>query len=89
MKIYVDSENYCHATNPDSIYREVETDFFDDKCITSPCSALVEGYCCKIKENSIAFYPWKNFDELTAAQAQYELMMAEAAAAYREGVNSV
>lgn len=88
MKIYVDSDFHCHTTNPDGVCREVETDFFDDKCNTLPCAALVEGYCCKIEEKIIAFYPWKNFDELAAAQAQYEADLAEAAAAYQEGVDS-
>lgn len=80
--IYVDSFNHCHRTN-DGTMTAVETDFFVGKC-----DAFVEGHCYAITENSISIYPWKRDDELAAAQAQYELDMAEAAAAYREGVDS-
>lgn len=84
MKIYIDSEYHCHTTNPDGIYREVEHPFFADKCLT-----FVEGYCYDDSKGYLQIYPWKPYNELAAAQTQYELMMAEAAAAYREGVNSI
>ena len=37
--IYLDSDFKCHLTNPNGTYREIETDFFDDKC-----TAFIEGY---------------------------------------------
>ena len=82
-EIYVDSEFKCHTFN-DGTMTVAKTDFFDDKCAT-----FVEGYCYETRENGVAIYPWKSSTELVAAQSQYELMMAEAAAAYWEGVNSV
>lgn len=81
-KIYIDSENKCHAVN-DGTMTTVETDFFDGKCDT-----YIEGFCFESRENSTAIYAWKPFDQLVAAQAQYEADLAEAATAYQEGVNS-
>lgn len=83
MKIYIDSEYKCHTTNPDGTFREVETEFFDGKCDT-----FVEGYCYDTSKGYLQVYPWKPYGELEAAQAQYEADMAEADAAYQEGVNS-
>lgn len=84
MIAYVDSEHRCHTKNPDGNFREVEDSFFDGKCET-----VIEGYCYDDSKGYVQIYPWKDFDELDAAQAQYERMMAEAEAAYREGVDSV
>jgi hypothetical protein len=101
MKVYVDEEFKCHTSNPDSVFLEVTLSksaesFFANKCIT-----FIEGYRLKpegetwIREDGKVFSggemitPWKDYNELAAAQSQYELMMAEAAAAYREGVDSV
>lgn len=96
MKAYIDSEYKCHTTNPDGTFREVETDFFENKC-----TAFVEGYRLKpsgetwTREDGAVFSggemiaPWKPYGELAAAQAQYEADQAELAAAYLEGVNSI
>lgn len=78
MKIYIDSEYCCHATNPDGIYTEVETDFFDGKCTKS-----IEGYRFVpfgeswTREDGVVFRgemiaPWKPYSELDAAQREYE-----------------
>lgn len=101
MKNYIDSEYRCHTTNPDGTFREVVLSenaktFFDGKCTT-----FIEGYRLKpdgetwVREDGEVFSdgemitPWKDLEELAAAQAQYELDQAELAAAYQEGVNSV
>ena len=95
MKVFIDSDFHCHTSNPDNTYREVETTFFDGKC-----ESFVEGYRyipggeSWEREDSVVFCgemiaPWKNYSELDAAQTQYEKMMNEVEAAYREGVNSV
>ena len=84
MKIYIDSESRCHTTNPDGIYREVEHPFFDDKCQT-----FVGGYCYDDSKGYVQIYSWKPYNELAAAQAQYEADQKELAAAYQKGVNSV
>lgn len=80
--IFIDSEFKCHTSN-DGTMTAVETDFFDNKC-----DAFVDGFCCEPRENSTAIYFWKPYAELAAAQAQYELDIAEAATAYQEGVNT-
>jgi hypothetical protein len=93
--IYIDSDFKCHATNPDGTLREVETDFFDDKC-----AAFIEGYILVptgeawkradgvvFKGEMIA--PYKPYNILAAAQAQYDYDQAALAAAYQEGVNSI
>lgn len=81
--VYVDDSHKCHATN-DGTMKEVHHVFFDGKCAT-----FIEGYCYDDSKGYAQIYPWKPYAELEAAQAQYERMMAEAEAAYREGVNSV
>lgn len=98
--ICIDSEFRCHTSNPDGTFREVilsesARTFFADKCTT-----FIEGFRLKpageiwVREDGKVFpngemiTPWKDYDALAAAQAQYELDMAKAAAAYQEGVNS-
>lgn len=90
MKIYIDSQYRCHSTNQDGNLREVETDFFDGKCI-----AFIEGYRFVpagetwTRSDGIVFSgkmitPWKPYDELDAVQREYEqekLADAEAALA--------
>lgn len=77
MKIYVDSEYKCHVTN-DGTMTPIETDFFDNKCQT-----FIEGYRLIpsgetwTREDGVIFTgemiaPWKNYDELDAAQREYE-----------------
>ena len=99
-EIYLDSEFKCHTENPDGMFREVilsETAmlFFANKCKT-----FIKGYRLKpagetwvandgkVYSGSEMITPWKPYEELAAAQAQYELDMAEDAAIYQEGVNS-
>ena len=82
--IYVDLDRHCHISNPDGTFREMEHSFFDSKCQT-----FTEGYCYDDSKGYVQIYPWKPSSDLWAAQAQYELDMAEAAAAYQEGVDSV
>lgn len=92
---FIDTEYRCHTTNPDGLFREVEEPFFDGKC-----KIFIEGYRLKpegetwIREDGHVFSgckmitPWQPSDRLFAAQAQYEADLADAAAAYQEGVNS-
>jgi hypothetical protein len=79
LKIYIDDDFKCHNTNPDGIFREVEDEFFDGKC-----PVFIEGYRLKpegetwVREDGEVFTggkmiaPWKDLDELDAAQRQYE-----------------
>ena len=96
QKIYVDSDFKCHITNPDNLFQEVETDFFNE----GKCTAFIEGYRVVpfgkswTRSDGVIFHgemvaPWKPYSELAAAQAQYERDMADLQAAYQEGVNSV
>lgn len=96
MNTYYDSDFKVHTTNPDGTFHEFYDPFFDNKCQT-----FIEGYRYKpdgeswTREDGKVFSggkmitPWKPSDELAAAQAQYEADLAEAAAAYQEGVESV
>lgn len=76
--VYIDFEYRCHITNPEGIFQEVETDFFDNKCIT-----FIEGYRyipsgeSWTRSDGIIFHgemisPWKPYDELDQAQRNYE-----------------
>ena len=81
MKVFIDSEFKCHTTNPEGIFREVETDFFEGKC-----AEFIEGYfIVPIGESLIRsdgtvihgeiIAPWKDYNELDAAQREYERQM--------------
>lgn len=75
--IYIDSDFKCHVTD-DGTMTAVETDFFDGKC-----DAFVEGYRFVpggeswTREDGAVFRgemaaPWKPWQELDAAQREYE-----------------
>ena len=67
MKIYIDSDFHCHVTNMDGTLREIETNFFDDKC-----PAFIEGYCYNDSKGYPQIYPWKTYSELDSVQREYE-----------------
>lgn len=92
--IYIDSDYKCHVSD-DGTMTAVETDFFDGKCAT-----FIEAYrfvptgWIWTRSDGTVFHgemiaPFKPYDQLAAAQGQYEADMAEAANAYQEGVDSV
>lgn len=75
--IYIDSDYKCHVAG-DGTMTAVETDFFDGKC-----DAFVEGYRFVpegeswTRSDGEVFHgemiaPWKPYDELDAAQREYE-----------------
>lgn len=75
--IYIDSDFKCHASN-DGTMTAVETDFFDGKC-----DVFAEGYRfvpdgeAWTRSDGAVFHgemisPWKPYDELDAAQREYE-----------------
>ena len=75
--IYIDSDFKCHTVN-DGTMTVVETEAFDGKC-----DSFIEGYRYVpageswVRDDGEVFYgemisPWKPFDELDAAQRQYE-----------------
>lgn len=77
MTIYVDSDFKCHLTD-DGTMTAVETAAFDGKCDT-----YIEGYRFVpggktwIREDGVEFSgemiaPWKPWQELDAAQREYE-----------------
>lgn len=78
MKNYIDSEFKCHTANPDGTFQEVETGFFEGKCV-----ALIEGYRYVPQGESWTrsdgqvftgemIAPWKDYAQLDAAQREYE-----------------
>ena len=92
--LFYDEDFKCNTTN-DGTMTAVETNFFDGKC-----DAFIEGYRFVpageswTRSDGTVFHgemiaPFKPYDQLAAAQAQYEADMAEAANAYQEGVDSV
>lgn len=83
--IYIDSDFRCHATNPEGIYREVDTDFFVGKCDT-----YIEGFRFVpsgeswTREDGEIFAgemiaPCENFLELYSAQMEFEKSDAQTA----------
>lgn len=87
--IYIDSEFKCHVTNPDGNFKEINTNFFNDKCDT-----FIEGYrfvpagetwtrddCVIFNGEMIS--PFKPYDELASAQQAYEKQLINE---YRESL---
>jgi len=77
MKIYIDNDYKCHVSN-DGTLTAIETDAFDGKC-----DAFVEGYRFVpdgetwTRSDGVVFTgemvaPWKDYNELDAAQREYE-----------------
>lgn len=77
MDIFIDNDYKCH-TSSDGTMREIQTDFFDGKCNT-----FIEGYRFVppgeswTREDGAVFTgemiaPWKDYNELDAAQREYE-----------------
>ena len=95
-EVYINSNFECFPTNEDGTLTAVSDDFFDGKCDT-----FIKGYvfvpkgCERVRPSDGKIFkgkmitPFKDSRILEAAQQQYETMMAEASAAYQEGVNSV
>ena len=78
MNIFIDKEYKCHTTNPDGVFREIETDFFNGKCQT-----FIEGYRYVptgeswTRSDGVVFTgemiaPWKPYNKLDSAQRAYE-----------------
>ena len=93
--IYIDTDFCVHIANPDGIYRAFDVSFFEGKCDTyiEGCRYVPAGESWT-RHDGVVFAgemitPWKPSVELAAAQTQYEADLAEAAAAYQEGVDSV
>lgn len=87
MTIYLDSDFKCHGDDPDGVYTAVETDVLDGKCVE-----FIEGYRFVpvgqswTREDGVVFSgrmlaPWKPWEELDAAQREYERGRYEALAA--------
>ena len=77
MTIYIDTDYKCHTTTADGL-TAVETNYFDGKC-----PAYIEGYrfvptgASWVRSDGAVFQgemiaPWKPWDELDAAQREYE-----------------
>ena len=88
--IYLDVDFKCHTSEG---MIAVETEAFDGKCNT-----FIEGYrfvpngAIWTREDGVVFHgemiaPWKPYNEMEAAQAQYEKDLADLQKAYEEGVN--
>ena len=83
MRIYIDAEYKCHATD-DGNRREYELDFFNGKC-----EAFIEGYRyippgeVYVGEDGTEYQgeqvsPWRDHKALLIAQLEYELADADA-----------
>lgn len=100
MTIYIDSDFKCHTTNSDGTLREVVLSEDTRIFFANKCTAFIEGYRLKpdgetwVREDGKVFSggemitPWEDYDQLAAAQQQYEIMLADMDNAYREGVAS-
>ena len=82
--LYIDTEFKLHTSN-DGTMASVDTDFFDGKC-----DVYVEGFRFVpygrrwVRSDGVVFEgemiaPWKPYNELQAAQKQYEKDLADRA----------
>lgn len=94
MKIYIDSEFCCHAASGDGL-REVESSFFDDKCLE-----FIEGYRyipegeTWTRGDGATFTgemvaPIRDYAILSNIQSAVDRVSAELDESYRQGVNSL
>lgn len=78
MTIFIDKEYRCHTSDPEGLYTNLETSAFDGKCQT-----YTEGYrfvpagAVWTREDGTQFpgemvAPWRDWQELDAAQREYE-----------------
>lgn len=103
MKLYIDSEYRCHTTNPDGIFREIETPSLDGKCTTfiKGCRFVPAGENWTRSDGEVfqgeMLTQWKPYEELDSAQREYERaklaklenIQNELNTSYTEGVNSI
>ena len=80
MTIYIDKDFKCHMNDAVG-YRKIETNAFNGKC-----PELIEGYCYDDSNGYVTVYPWKPYEELAAAQAQYEHEQYSAITAERDAL---
>lgn len=98
MIVYIDELGHCHAENANG-RQAVEDEFFDARA-----PETIEGYMCTLGANGERMIaPWQPWEQLDAAQREYEreqLAAAQAAlaesptvdeiaAAISEGVDSI
>lgn len=98
MTVYIDELGHCHAENADG-RQAVEDEFFAGRA-----PEAIEGYLCTLSVNGERMIsPWQPWEQLDAAQREYEreqlaaaqaalaesLTADEIAAAIEEGVNSI
>lgn len=92
MTIYIDNDFKCHVSNPDGLYRAVETDAFDGMC-----PAYIEGYRyipageSWTRSDGVVFTgemiaPWRDWRSLDDAQRAYE---REQLAAYEQALSEI
>jgi hypothetical protein len=72
MDFYVDSDYRLHTSNPDGAFREAAMNEGDRYFFSDKCQTFIEGYCYDDSMGYVQVYPWKPYDELDAAQRQYE-----------------
>ena len=103
MIVFIDKDYKCHTSNPDNEYRAFDLPFADGKCQT-----FIEGYRFVsfgeswTRSDGVVFQgemiaPWKDYNELDAAQREHERqLLAEAntkleqlTSSYQEGINSI
>ncbi|MBQ2896393.1 MAG: hypothetical protein IJE26_06760 [Oscillospiraceae bacterium] len=91
MKIYIDNDYKCHVAD-DGTMTAMECSFFDDKC-----DEFIEGYRYVpegetwTRSDGVGFHgemisPWKPYNELDAAQREYE---REQLAEYKEALEMI
>jgi hypothetical protein len=85
--VYLGDDFKCHTTNVDGTFREVVLSEKAEVFFTSKCQTFIEGYRLKpdgetwIGEDGTVFSggemisPWKDYNELDAAQREYERQM--------------
>ena len=86
MVVFIDSEYKCHTTNSGH-FREVDTDFFDDKCkeYIEGTRFVPNGKTWTRADGTVfageMIAPWKSWDELDAAQREFEREQYQAVSA--------
>lgn len=72
MKIYTDEQHRIVAVRKNDTGLQLTEHDVSDDFLNGWCDTVIMGYCYQVNDDSIAIYPYKDFDLLMSIQQMYE-----------------
>lgn len=72
MKIYTDEQYHIVAVRKNDTGLQLTEHDVPDDYFNGWCDTVIKGYCYQVNDDSIAIYPYKDFDLLMSIQQMYE-----------------